>query len=202
MRKVFLLAMAAASASAFSQTAFWSGDTTGDATFNRPSDLISLSDIGTAVPYEVQPFWVTSSGQYVFEADAQSPFTHTDVLILVYANSFTAASPLTGLVAGDDDFAGSFTLLSGTGGGVESSRIALGDGSNFGGDVGLNLTANTQYYAVVTGFENIDFGTYTAAIGGGSGTVNLGVVPEPATMAALGVGVLALLRRRRGKAAA
>jgi hypothetical protein len=39
---------------------------------------------------------------------------------------------------------------------------------------GLNLTAGTPYFAVVTGFENSDFGTYSAAIGGGPGMVQGG----------------------------
>lgn len=203
MRKVLFLALVVASGSAFAQTAFWTGDTTGDPTFNRPESFSSLSASATAVPYEVQPFWVTASGQYVFEADAQTGagFNHPDTYILVYSGSFNALSGLTNLIAGDDDFSGSFTLFSGTGGGFESSRIALGESSNYGGaTTGLNLTANTQYYAVVTGFGNVDFGTYQAAIGGGQGTVNLGVVPEPATMAVLGLGLLPILRRRRRKA--
>ena len=186
MKRIFILVLAVACSQTFAQNAFWTGDTTGDPTFNRPEELDSLSSFADAVPYEVQPFWVTSTGQYVFEADAQASngFNHTDTFILVYSGSFNAGTPLVNLIAGDDDFSGTFTLLTGTGGGIESSRIALGDTSNLGGDIGLNLTANTQYYAVVTGFENTDFGTYRAGIGAGPGNVNLGVVPEPATMAA------------------
>jgi len=206
MRKVLLLALTVVSASAFSQTAFWTGDTTGDPTWRRPASFTTLGSATTAnaIPYEVQPFWVTVSGEYVFELDARtaSGFTHTDPYILVYTGAFDPNNPLVNLKAGDDDFSSAFTLFSGTGGGLNASRIALGDASNYGGaTTGLNLTANTQYYAVVTGFDNADFGTYGGAIGGGQGSVNLGVVPEPATMAALGIGVAALLRRRRSKKA-
>jgi hypothetical protein len=175
-------------------TAFWSGDTTGDPTFNRPSSMTSLSGVGTAVPYEVQPFFVLTSGQYIMETFGT---THSDPYILVYGPTWNPATPLVGLVNGDDDFTGAFTLLTGSGSGLDASRIASGDFTNFNSG-GLNLTANTQYYAVVTGFGNSDFGAYDAAIGG-VGKVRLGLVPEPGTMIALGAGIAALAARRRRK---
>jgi len=203
MKRILVLSLALCSVGAFAQTAFWNGDTTGDPTMARPLSLTTMSGT-TATPYEATPFWVTVSGEYVFEGDGQAAngLTHTDTFILVYSGAFNPATPLVNLIAGDDDFTGAFTLLSGNGdAGFRSSRIALGDSSNFGGaGTGLNLTANNQYYAVMLGFANADFGTYRAAIGGGQGNVNLGVVPEPATMAALGLGVAALLRRRRKSA--
>lgn len=195
MKKILVLALCGAVASAFAQTAFWSGDTTGGSTFNRPSSFSTLSGVGTAVPYQVQPFWVTVGGTYSFEVNGGS---HTDTYALAYS-SFDPNNPLLGLMDGDDDFSGSFSLLSGTGQGWASSVIAPGEGTNYSGGTGLILNANTQYYAVVTGYGNSDFGSYDAAIGGGQGRVVLGAVPEPATMLALFAGVAGLAARRRRK---
>ncbi|MGE0001461.1 MAG: PEP-CTERM sorting domain-containing protein [Fimbriimonadaceae bacterium] len=197
-KQLIVLAFAAIGSQAFGQAAFWTGDTTGGPIWNRPTSFTSLSGVGTAVAYEVQPFFVKQDGQYVFEVDG---ITHTDTYALVYGPGFSPATPLADLKAGDDDFSGTFTVLSGTGQGFASSRIALGESTNYGGAAtGLFLTAGVQYYAVVTGFGNTDFGTYNAGIGGDPGTrVNLGMVPEPGTMIALGAGLAALAARRRRK---
>ncbi|MCO5298127.1 MAG: PEP-CTERM sorting domain-containing protein [Fimbriimonadaceae bacterium] len=195
MKKVLVLALCGVVGSAFAQTAFWSGDTTGGPTMARPLSYTGTSGSGTAVHYQVQPFWVTVGGTYTFEINGVS---HPDTYALAYS-SFNPATPLVGLLDGDDDFSGSFTLLSGTGQGFASSRIGVGETTNFSGGTGLGLSANTQYYAVVAGFGNNDFGTYDAAIGGGQGRVVLGAVPEPATMLALIAGVAGLASRRRRK---
>lgn len=205
-RLLISLALAISATSVIAQTAFWNGDTTGGPTWNRPLSLSGLSGTGTNVPYQLQPFYVSLTGTYAFEVAGARPttsFTHTDTYILVYGNSFSSATPLVNLLNGDDDYSGAFSLLSGNGSGFASSRIASGEGTNFAAG-GLALSSGVQYYAVVTGFGNSDFGTYEAAIGGGSvtglpGLVTLGTipVPEPASMAILGMGALALLRRRR-----
>lgn len=200
MKIVSVLALAAATGAATAQDAFWSGDTTGGPTFNRPSGLGTLSGVGTAVAYDVQAFFVNVSGEYVFEADYRaSTGASFDGYALVYSGSFDANNPLAGLIAGDDDYNGAFSVLPGaTTGGLQGSRIALGEGSNFGGaGTGLNLTAGVQYFAVIGGFGNSNFGAYTAGIGGGQGPVKLGLVPAPSAVALLGLGGLVATRRRR-----
>ena len=196
MRKIALLALALAASSAFAQNLLGNGDTTGQPTFNRPTTMVALSGVGTAVPYVAIPFWVTVTGNYVMEVNGVS---HTDTYALLYVNSFTAATPLVNLQDGDDDFSGTFTVLSGTGQGFASSRIASTETTNFNDPAGSNLLADTQYYLVVTGFGNTDFGTFNYGIGGGQGQVNAGSpVPEPATMVVLaGMAVAAAARRRR-----
>lgn len=192
MRNVLVLAaLAAAASSASAGVAFFNGDTTGQPTWNRPTSLSSLSGVGTATPYQVTPFFVSAAGTYSFEVDGRG---HTDTYALAYS-SFSAGSPLVGLLNGDDDYSGPLPNLGGTGQGFASSYIASGETSNFAAG-GLNLAANTQYYAVVTGFGNTDFGAYAAAIAG-PGNVTIGLVPAPASLALVGLGGLVAGRRRR-----
>ncbi|MCH7904751.1 MAG: PEP-CTERM sorting domain-containing protein [Armatimonadetes bacterium] len=199
MRSIFVVSILVLSSAAFAQPAFWSGDTTGQATWDRPLSFTGISSLGP-VHFEIQPFWVTVGSEYVFEVNGTG---HPDTYIHVYEGTFNPLDQLVNLIAGDDDFSDTFTVLSGTGQGFASSRIALGEGSNYGGaGTGLNLTAGSQYFAIVSGFGAGDFGPYDAGIGGGQGQVNLGIVPEPATLTVLGLGALALLRRRRRKTSA
>lgn len=194
------IALLVAASGAMAQDAIWSGDTTDGPTMQRPLSFTGLSGFATASPYEVTPFFVSVGGEYVFEADYRDAAGGSwDGYILVYSGSFDAGNPLSNLIAGDDDYLGAFSVLSGeTTGGLQGSRIALGESSNFGGaGTGLNLTAGEQYFAVVLGFGNANFGSYTAGIGGGQGMVTLGLIPAPGAVALLGLGGLAAVRRRR-----
>ncbi len=178
---------------------YFTGDTTGGPTFLRPT---SFSSVTTARRYQVIPFYVDTSGEYVFEVDSQAAngFTHPDCFALVYAKGFDPTNPLADLIAGDDDYSGAFSMLTGTGSGTRSSRIALGETSNFAGPTtGLFLTANTQYWAVVTGWGAGQQGTFRAMIGDGAGggTVHLGAIPEPASLGLVGLVSLGLAFGRR-----
>lgn len=189
MKKIMILALVAASAASFAQTAFWSGDlTANDPRYNRAGeDGTFVSGVGTDNYYDVQAFWVTATGNYTFE----SKFAN-DGFIFVYTN-FNPGNVLANFVAGDDDYTGAFSLLGGSANGLDGSKIGGGQGTF----PNMTLTANTQYYAVQTTFDPLTTGHYDNAIGGGPGTVNLGAVPEPASMIALGAGLLAVARRRR-----
>lgn len=64
------------------------------------------------------------------------------------------------------------------------------------------ITADGDYYIAVTGYVGGNQGQVGFYTGNGHGqngdyAVTISVVPEPATMAALGLGLAALLRRRR-----
>jgi PEP-CTERM motif len=157
------------------------GTTTGGPTWNRPLTLSSLSGVGTAVPYKATPFTVSASGSYTFLLTTVGTY---DPFLLLYGTAFNAATPLTNLLALNDDF---------------SSGNFNQSGFTFA------LLAGTSYFAIATGFDNTDFGDYTLAING-PGTVNVGgAVPEPTTWAMLlaGFGIVGgALRRRRRQALA
>lgn len=189
-----IAALAITAGSATAQIGFFGGSTTGAPTWNRPSGMASLSGVGTATPYAVIPFYVSAATSYL--AETSTPFH--DGYLLVYGGSFSAATPLVGLINGDDDFSGPFAFLGGSGFGLDASSISSGGAGNFNAG-GLSLVPATQYYAVVTGFGNTDAGDFRGAIGSttGAGGVTIGLLPAPGALAALGLGGLVATRRRR-----
>lgn len=181
------------------QSYFTSGTlTASDPTFKRPLTLTSYSSVGTACAYDVYGFKVSASGVYSAEVDANGGTL--DTYLLIYNGPFNPASGVTNLINGDDDYAGAFSVLPGSSvTSTRASRISpVAGGANFASG-GLSLTAGTTYYAVVSSFSNATvasgLGAYRLGIGGGPGAVS--AVPEPASMAALGLGVAAMLRRRK-----
>lgn len=158
----------------------------GDPVFNRPLTGVpptGLSAVGTAVSYDLLPFYVTAAGNYTLQtlSASFSPGTPDDTFLVLYQTAFNPAAPLTNVLHADDD--------AGPGGLSLFTRP---------------LTPGTQYYLVATSFSNGAFGSYTGSIDndGAMSTVIFGMVPEPASalmmLSALGMGGL-LARRRQGR---
>ncbi len=138
---VFMVAPAQA------QIATFSGDTTGDPTFNRPSGAgngttCPISGIGTAVPYEVATTFTAPSSGSDFTISV-FPGSTLDAVVLTYMGSFDPNNPCVNLI------------------GYEDSGFADGD-AEIEDDV--TLVGGTSYVVVVTGFNNTDFGTYTGTV--------------------------------------
>jgi hypothetical protein len=158
----------------------FSGDTTGDPTWNRPLSGFpptNLSGVGTAVRYEVIEFQVNNSATYDFRLT--STF---DNYLFLYQSSFNPTSQLTNVIVGNDDFSGT-----------------LNAGFN-----SIALTAGAQYYLVATGFANTDFGSFNGSITGAGGddiaTIgSVSPIPEPAEWAMMlaGLGAVSWAAKRR-----
>lgn len=168
--KPTLVALAALSCFSAAQANIvtFTGDTTGGPTFNRALDDFSgLSAVGTDVAYSTYTFSVDTSGTYTFLTTTAD----FDSFTFLYSPTFSAAAPLLNGVAGNDDLLG-----------LTTSGFAAG------------LTAGTSYTYVTTGFDLLDYGTFSTTIGG-PGVIT--AVPEPETYALLlaGLGVLGFARR-------
>jgi uncharacterized protein (TIGR03382 family) len=175
MKKALVLAALVASAgSAMADVELFNGDTTGGSTYNRVltgNPPTGLSAVGTAVAYQVIPMFTDSSASVSFEIIAAA--ASYDTFMTLYTSSFNPLAALTNAVVADDDAgAGSNSLFS------------------------ANLTGGAQYYVVVSGFDNADFGTYTLQMSSTSTDITIGNVPAPSALALLGVAGLAARRRR------
>jgi len=105
------------------------------------------------------------------------------------------------LYATDGD--GLYTLNEGTGAATFIGNLGLG-GNNFS-DLAYNDDLGVLYYTLNGNLYTVNTGTGAATLVGGLGVTvdglgwKAGVVPEPASMAALGTGLMVLLRKRRKK---
>jgi len=138
----------------------YSGDTTGEPTWTRPIENgnlppTDLSDFGTDVNYQSQPFYVDTGGSYNFLSLAISP-ANWDNYLFLYQTSFDPLDALTNVVIGNDDF-------------PSTGRAGFNS---------VSLTANTQYYLVTTGLADVYFGTYNDSITG-LGNITAGLIPVP-----------------------
>lgn len=169
-----LMAIAAAAGVAMADVEVFFGDTTGGPTYNRVlagDPPTGLSAVGTNVSYQVVPVFVDVGDSVTFEiTETGGTF---DPFMTLYVNAFDPMSALSNVVIADDDGgSGSYSMFT------------------------TNLTGGVQYFAVVSGFGNADFGTYTLQISAATADVTIGLVPAPSAMALLGVTGLAARRRR------
>ena len=74
------------------------GSTQFQPTFNRPQNLTTLS--GVTARYSVQPFFPNEDSECFIESIQEGDY---DAVIYLYRNGFNPASPLTNLIAYDDD---------------------------------------------------------------------------------------------------
>lgn len=121
----------------------FSGDTTAGPTYNRTlagTPPTGTSAVGTAVRYNSFTFGVAETASYNFLTTAQGP--GYDTFLALYQGGFNASAPLTNVVVANDD-------------------LTTGNFSQSG--FTRTLTAGLSYTAVITGFDNTDFGAFTFA---------------------------------------
>jgi hypothetical protein len=156
------------------------GSTAGGPTWNRTvqgNPPTSLSSVGTAVAFATFTFQVTASDTYTIDV-----ISTWDNYLHLYDGAFDPNSQFGNLLAANDD----------AGAGLNAQMIR-------------NLTTGNTYVAVVSGYENTDFGEYSLSFssGGQQGqAVPASVVPEPTTYALMSLGLMAMgvVHRRRRKA--
>ena len=209
MKRLLTLALLGVASASFAGTFYYQGDLTANSpTYTNPGG-------GTGPhAYSVFQFTVDTTGLYTFEMastnhNATGLSDALDTFEALYANSFNPAAPA-GSIASSDDFTGTFTVLPGPyAGQVGTAGTGFTGTTPASRNANVNLTAGTQYFLVNTSFRSwnyVNTGNEGLGVGhfyqgiSGVGNINAGV-PEPASMAALGVGALALLRRRRSKKA-
>ncbi len=135
-------------------TVNYSNTTVGGPTFTRQvGNCTGLSGVGVGVNYHVQPFSVDTAGAYDVTSVQDLGW---DGYLFVYQNAFDPLNSGTNCLAGNDD-----------GSGIGTSDI-----------LGVALTAGTSYFAVTTGFDPTESGTFTNTISGPGNIALGGVGPQ------------------------
>ncbi|MFG0285302.1 MAG: hypothetical protein ACF8R7_12860 [Phycisphaerales bacterium JB039] len=124
------------------------GDTTGLMRWRRPSSLTQLSSV-TDTPFQAITTTVRRTGDYDILSDQTNFGDAFDGVLLVYQNGFDAASPLTNLIAINNDYGGS---------------LLPGAGPGYSGVEGLRLVAGRTYVFVVTGAADDQDGAHRLEI--------------------------------------
>ncbi len=174
------------------------------------------STAGTSLQYyNVYAFTVGTSGSYTFELasinSVGTPSNALDTWLAVFANTFTPPA-LGAPLFSSDDFTGTLTVLPGPYSGMGLTATSTGFTGAQPGSRLLNvaLTAGTQYFLYTSGFRDTTFVSTTSAgqatgdyYFGISGPGVISIVPEPTTLALLGLGAAGLgLRAWRKRKAA
>jgi len=112
--------------------------TWGAPTWHRLDEDGSLSSWATDVPYSVQAFEVSGAGSYHIHSEQEF-----DGFLLLYGGSFDPADPVSGFIAGNDDY------------GTTSESLVIAD-----------LVPGTTYYVVTTGWDSYNYGFATNSLYG------------------------------------
>lgn len=177
--------------------------TTSDPKFNRPAQYGYTDGFGNpqlyppeltgAFPYyDVQPFHVATAGRY--DIVSANEFESAAVL---YAGGFDPASPLKFIVKPVNQ---SENVLRST----ALNNLAYLDDATGASLISADLVPGVQYYFVTTAFNapgiEPDGGPFVGRYNNlitGAGQVTLGMVPEPTSLALVGLTSIAALARRR-----
>lgn len=201
------LAAALLVAFAFSSTAnadivFGNGTLT---TMSPTAHATGQSTVGSGLQYyNVFQFTVDTSGSYIFELasinSTGTPSNGLDTWLGIFANTFSPPA-LGAPFASNDDFTGTRTVLPGpyTGVGLTATSTGFTGASPGSRLTGVNLVAGTTYFLYVSSFRDTTFvgtGSTAQPLGdyyfGISGPGIISIVPEPTTVALLGLGALAV----------
>ncbi len=155
----------------------WSGTISAqDPTFQRPNEN-GMSQSSQIVAYDVQMFWVDTSGVYTWEsagtdAAGDNPYNN---FVLLYKNIFLPGDPLSYFEVANDNYTGSFAI------GSLAGYAATGSAPpRPGAKVTHSLESGRQYFAVTTSNAASQYGAYRNAVEG-SGEIHEGTVPEPSS---------------------
>lgn len=163
----------------------------GDGIFDSPHG----SSTPTEFLFDAVEFSVDADGEYGFysfypgNVDADE---NMDGLLILYTGSFDPANPDNSTSFDDDYTAGDVAILAG----FDGDAV----GQNASG-FAANLVAGETYFLVQTTFSDSPTsfgqpnGPYESVI---TGPGNISIIPAPAAFALLGLGGLAVSRRRRG----